>query len=35
MGDYDDFDYRADPDPPLDAEDATLADEWLRGMGMR
>ena len=35
MGDYDDFDYRADPDPPLKADDAKLADEWLRSKGLR
>ena len=36
MGDYDDFDYRADPDPPLKADDAEQpADEWLRSKGLR
>ncbi len=34
MGSYD-LDYRADPEPPLDAEDAKQADEWLRGKGLR
>ena len=30
------FDYRAvEPHPPLDAEDATLVDEWLRDKGLR
>ena len=35
MGSYDDLDYRVEPDPPLDAEDAKLADEWLRSKGLR
>ena len=34
MGSYD-LDYRTDPEPMLDAEDATLADEWLREKGLR
>jgi len=34
-GRYDDLDYRSDPNPPLDAEDAKLADEWLRSKGLR
>jgi hypothetical protein len=35
MGSYDDLDYRVEPDPPLDAEDAKQADEWLRSKGLR
>lgn len=34
-GRYDDIDYRAEPDPPLDPEDAQWADELLRGQGLR
>ena len=34
MGSYD-LDYRTDPEPMLDAEDAKLADEWLREKGLR
>jgi hypothetical protein len=34
IGRYD-FDYRAEPDPPLKAEDAKQADEWLRSKGLR
>jgi Protein of unknown function (DUF4058) len=29
-GGYDDIDYRAEPDPPLPAEDASWADALLR-----
>jgi hypothetical protein len=35
IGRYDDIDYRAEPIPSLDAEDAKQADEWLRGKGLR
>ncbi len=35
VGRYDDLDYRADPSPPLNTEDAKLADEWLRSKGLR
>jgi hypothetical protein len=35
MGNYDDIDYRADPDPPLEADDAKLADDWLRSKALR
>jgi hypothetical protein len=35
MGSYDDLDYKAEPNPPLDPDDAKLADEWLRGKGLR
>jgi hypothetical protein len=35
MGSYDDLDYRAEPNPSLEAEDAKLADEWLRSKGLR
>jgi hypothetical protein len=34
-GRYDDLDYRADPSPPLDSEDAAWTDELLRGKGLR
>jgi hypothetical protein len=34
-GRYDDLDYREDPNPPLDAADATWADELLRGKKLR
>ncbi len=34
MGRYD-FDYRAEPEPPLKSNDAKLVDEWLRGKGLR
>ena len=34
-GRYDDLDYRADPNPPLDASDAAMADELLRAKGLR
>jgi hypothetical protein len=34
-GGYDDIDYRVDPDPPLDPEDAAWADELLRRQGLR
>ena len=34
-GGYADLDYRAEPNPPLDAADAALADELLRGKGLR
>ena len=34
-GVYDDIDYRADADPPLDPEDAVWADELLRSAGRR
>lgn len=34
MGRYD-FDYRADPDPPLEPDDAKVADEWPRSKGLR
>jgi hypothetical protein len=35
IGRYDDLDYKADPNPPFDPEDAKLADEWLRGKELR
>lgn len=35
IGRYDDLDYRAEPNPPLDADDAKQADEMLRGKGLR
>ncbi len=35
MGSYDDLDYKAEPNPPLDADDVKLADEWLREKGLR
>lgn len=34
-GRYDDIDYRNDPDPPLDVDDAKWADELLRRQGQR
>ncbi len=34
-GRYDDIDYRADPRPPLESEDAAWADELLKGRGLR
>ena len=34
-GRYDDTDYSADPEPPLDAEDASWADGLLREKGLR
>jgi len=34
-GRYDDLDYRAAPNPPLNAEEAALADEMLRAKGLR
>ncbi|MGO9109880.1 MAG: DUF4058 family protein [Thermoguttaceae bacterium] len=34
-GRYDDLDYRTTPNPPLEADDAALADELLRGNGLR
>jgi hypothetical protein len=34
-GRYDDLDYRAAPNPPLDAADAAYADELLQGKGLR
>jgi len=34
-GGYDDTDYRAPPNPPLDADDARWADELLRAAGRR
>lgn len=35
MGSYDDLDYKAEPNPPLDADNVKLADEWLREKGLR
>ena len=35
MGRYRDLDYRGEPNPPLNAEDAKLADEWLKSKGLR
>ena len=34
-GRYDDLDYRAEPNPPLEADEAAWADELLRGKGLR
>jgi hypothetical protein len=34
-GGYDDIDYRAEPEPPLPAEDASWADTRLREQGRR
>jgi hypothetical protein len=34
-GRYDDIDYRAEPEPRLNPEDAAWADELLRGKGLR
>ncbi len=34
-GRYDDLDYRVDPNPPLNADDAPLADKLLREKGLR
>jgi len=34
-GRYDDIDYKSEPNPPLESEDAAWADEWLRGKGLR
>jgi hypothetical protein len=34
-GDYADIDYRAEPDPPLDPDDAAWADTLLRERGLR
>jgi len=34
-GGYDTIDYRWPLKPPLEAVEAALADEWLRGKGMR
>jgi hypothetical protein len=34
-GGYDDIDYRAEPDPPLDPADAAWAEELLRSKGLR
>ena len=34
-GRYDDLGYRADPDPPLEADEAALAEDLLRGKGLR
>jgi len=34
-GRYDDLDYRVEPNPPLNAEEAALADEMLRAKGLR
>ena len=34
-GRYDDLNYRADPNPPLEADEATATDELLRGKGLR
>jgi hypothetical protein len=35
MGRYRDLDYRGEPNPLLNAEDAKLADEWLKSKGFR
>src|SRR5437763_1790427 len=35
LGRYDDIDYRGEPEPPLDADDAKWADELLRRQGLR
>jgi hypothetical protein len=34
-GDYEDIDYRCDPDPPLSSDDAAWADELLKTAGLR
>ena len=34
-GRYDDLDYRAEPNPPLEAEDAAWTDAMLRVKGLR
>jgi hypothetical protein len=34
-GRYDDLNYRVEPNPPLEAEDAAWAEDWLRAKGLR
>jgi hypothetical protein len=34
-GGYDDIDYKVEPQPPLDPDDAAWADELLKGQGLR